>query len=129
MSKPMTILVVDVDQAFVESVANLLLACGFDDFEIAHSLEEAREAVAKRRFDVMLIDLFVPELTGLAFAEEMRAIMPKTRIMILIEAQHLPEINNAEERRLNFPTVLKSFVSTTLPQLLSEESNSMSQDL
>jgi len=124
--RQMTILVVDADQAFRESVANLLLACGVEKFEMASNIEEAMEKVSRTFFDIILVDLFMPHMNGLHFAKEFRKRMPKTKIILLIEDQQLPVLNGAGQVKLNFPTLLKSFVSRNLPQLLSEESNSMS---
>lgn len=122
MSKHMTILVVDADQAFRESVANLLLACGVERFEMASSTDEAREKISKSFFDIILVDLFMPHMNGLHFAQKFQKRMPKTKIILLIEDQQLPALNGAGQAKLNFPTILKSFLSRSLPQLLSEES-------
>ncbi len=124
MSKELTVLVVDADQAFRESVANLLLACGVEKFEMASTTEEAWEKISMTFFDVVLVDLFMPQMKGLHFARELLTGIPETKIILLIEDQQLPLLNRAQKTELNFPTVLKSFVSGNLPQLLSDESNS-----
>jgi DNA-binding NtrC family response regulator len=121
----MTILVVDADQAFRESVANLLLACGVEKFEMASNITEARKSISKTFFDIILVDLFMPNMNGLHFAQKFRNRVPKTKIILLIEDQQLPVLSTGQ-KKLNFPTLLKSFVSRNLPQLLSEEANLMS---
>lgn len=126
MSKELTILVVDADQAFRESVANLLLACGVEKFEMTASVEEANEKISKTFFDIILVDLFMPHMNGLHFARELLKGIPETKIILLIEDQQLPVLKRAGQAELDFPTVLKSFVSGNLPQLLSDESNSES---
>lgn len=126
MSNKLTILVVDADQAFRESVANLLLACGVSKFETASSIEEAKEKISRTFFDIILVDLFMPHMKGLHFARDLLKGIPATKTILLIEDQQLPLLNRAGKAELDFPTVLKSFVSGTLPQLLSDESNSES---
>ncbi len=126
MSKQMTILVVDSDPVFRESMANLLLACGVERFEMAATTKEAVGKISKTFFDIIFVDLFMPHMKGLYFAQEFRKLMPKTKIMLLIEDQQLPALGGAEQARLNFPTILKSFLSRNLPELLSEEFNPMS---
>jgi CheY-like chemotaxis protein len=120
---PLSILVVDSDQAFQESVANLLLACGVEKFEMASSIDAAREKISKPFFDIILVDLFMPNLNGLRFAQKLQKRMPETKIILLIEEQQLPVLNSAGPKKLNFPTLLKSFVRRDLPELLEEESH------
>lgn len=127
MSKQKTILVVDSDPVFRESMANLLLACGVEKFEMAATTKEAVGKISRTIFDIIFVDLFMPHMKGLYLAQEFRKQMPKTKIMLLIEDQQLPALDSAGQARLNFPTILKSFLSRNLPQLLSEESNSMSR--
>ena len=126
MSKQVTILVVDADPSFRESLANHLLACGIESFEMASSTTEAVEEISRSSFDIILVDLFMPNMKGLHFAQELRKLVPETKIVLLIDDQQLPALDAAGQSKLNFPTILKSFVIRTLPQLLSEESNSLS---
>jgi CheY-like chemotaxis protein len=122
----MTILVVDADQAFLEAVANLLLVCGVEEFEMATSTEEALKKISKAFFDIILVNLFLPEMSGLHFANELRRRSPKTKTILLIEDQHQPEINSTGHPKPDFPSILKSLVSRNLPLLLAEEPNSIS---
>ena len=119
----MTVLVVDNDEAFREYIANLLLTCGVEKIELTSNTEQALKKISIACFDIILVDLFMPDMNGLQFAQKCRKRMPKTRIILLIEDQQLPAVNNAAQSKLNFPTLLKSFVSRDLPQLLSVESN------
>ncbi len=122
MRKVITILVVDADEAFRESIANLLLSCGVEKLETAASIEAALEK-ASMNFDVILVDLFMPQMAGLQLAREFRKWMPKAKIILLVEDQLQAVINNKVKNKLNFPTILKSFVRRDLPRLLSEELN------
>jgi CheY-like chemotaxis protein len=127
MSKQITVLVVDADPVFRESMANLLLACGVDKFEMAATTKEAVGKISKSSFDVIFVDLFMPHLKGLYLAQEFRKQMPKTKILLLLEDQQLPALDGVGQAQLNFPTVLKSFLSRNLPQLLWDEYNMISQ--
>ena len=121
-----TILVVDADQAFRESIINLLLACGVEEFEMASTTVEAREKISRDVFDIILVDIFLPQMSGVRFAQELRKKMPKTKIILLIEDQQLGAVSGPEHAKLNSPAILKSFVSRNLPQLLSEARISVS---
>lgn len=126
MSKQMTMLVVDADQAFREAVANLLLLCGVEKFEVAATAEEALRKTADVFFDFVLIDFFMPGMTGLQLARELQKRMSKTRIILVFDDRQQSALNNVGQTNYGFPTILKSFVSYTLPQLLAEESESTS---
>ena len=125
MNKQMTILVVDDDEAFRESIANALLTCGVTTFEMAASTKEAVAKISKTFFDIILVGLSMPHMMGLHFAREFRKLIPETKIVLMIEDQQLLALDSAAQAKLNFPTILKSFVSRTLPQLLSEESSAL----
>jgi len=122
MSKQMTMLVVDADQAFREAVANLLLLCGVEKFDVAASAEEALKKTADAFFDFVLVDFFMPGMSGVQLAREFRKRMPKTKILLMIDDKRQSMLNDKRQTKLRFPTILKSFVSHTLPQLLTEES-------
>ncbi|MCG8607852.1 response regulator [bacterium] len=118
----MKVLVVDEDQAFRESVVNLLLICGVDKFEVAASTEEALEKASDASFEISLVNL-MPQMGGFQLAEELKQRMPQTKIILVIEDKQQSKLNDDEEIELKFPAILKSFVSHTLPQLLLEESS------
>ena len=122
MSKHIKVLVVDPDQAFRESVVNFLLTCGVEEFEMASSKEEAMEKIAKTVFDIVLVDLFMPQMSGISFAQIFRKQMPRSKIILLVEERQLPTLKSLGQSKLNFPAMLKSFVGRNLPLLLSEES-------
>lgn len=125
VKKQMPILVVDSDEAFRESIANFLLTCGFEEFEIASSLVEAAGKISRTFFDIILVDLFMPNMKGLHFMQELRKLSPETKIILLIEDRQLLALDDTAQAKLNLPIVLKSLVSRNLPQLLSEESSAM----
>ncbi len=80
------------------------------------------EIIARNFFDIILVDLFMPDMNGLRFAKKYQKRLPKTNIILLIEDQQLPTINSAGEAKLNFPAILKSFMIRNLRQILSDDS-------
>ena len=117
----MFVLVVDSDQNFRQSLINLLLICGVENFEVASSGQKALEKVSKTLFDVVLLNFFLPDTTGLQLASEILKHKPDSKIIFVIEDEQQPFINTAGLAKLEFPMVLKSTVSRMLPQLLTEE--------
>jgi PAS domain S-box-containing protein len=53
------------------------------DFELATSLREARERVALERFDVVILDIGLPDGSGWDLLPEIRARQPEARVLIL----------------------------------------------
>lgn len=115
----MCALVVDSDQIFREYLINLLLICGVAAFEVASNGQEAMTRILKKRFDVILINFFLPDTTGLHLAGELQKRKPDSKIILIIEDDQMPLLNNAGLVKTNFPTILKSSVEHMLPQLLS----------
>jgi len=53
------------------------------DFELATSLREARARVALERFDVVLLDIGLPNASGWDLLADIRAHQPQTRVVVL----------------------------------------------
>jgi CheY-like chemotaxis protein len=51
---------------------------------------EALELIARRAFDVMIIDYELPEMTGAQLAQKIRALEPEAQILLLSRRSHLP---------------------------------------
>jgi CheY-like chemotaxis protein len=128
MSNHKTILVVDADQAFRESMINLLLVCGVESFEIASNAEEAREKISKTSFDVILVDISMPHMNGLLFAQQLRKRMPETETILLIDDQQIAALSGGKPTKVNSPAIVKSFVHHDLPQVLSEAPRSVKDE-
>ncbi len=115
----MSALVVDSDQIFREFLINLLLIWGVTTFEVASNGQEAMAKLSKKRFDVILINFFLPDTTGLHLAGALQNRKPDSKIILIIEDDQMPLLNNAGLVKPNFPTILKSSVEHMLPQFLS----------
>jgi two-component system cell cycle response regulator DivK len=66
-------LVVDDDPANARLVAALLAAEGTTDVRIAHSAEEALAIIRTAAIRVLIVDLLLPGLSGLALVERLKA--------------------------------------------------------
>jgi len=76
------------------------------DFERATTLHEARGRVSRERFDVVILDIGLPDGSGWDLLPEIRARQPEARIVILSGAD-----TTAEEARRVEAVLLKSQVS------------------
>lgn len=116
MSKPATILIVDADEGFRESIANHLLVHGIEKIEMASSIKEAVKKISRISFDIVLADLFMPHMDGLHLAQKFQDQMPKTKFILLIDD---PALSRDLQERLDFPTILKSFVQQIMSEVLN----------
>lgn len=83
------VLHVEDDVALHEVVRGM--ADGQCEFELATSLREARARVALERFDVILLDLLLPQESGWDLLTDIRTQQPDTRVVVLTGAEVLPE--------------------------------------
>ncbi|MDM7949324.1 response regulator [Hydrogenophaga sp.] len=67
------------------------MAGGRFDFELATNLREARARVALERFDVVILDLGLPNESGWDLLPEIRAQQPGTRVVVLTGGEELGE--------------------------------------
>jgi CheY-like chemotaxis protein len=105
-------------------VVNLLLICGIEAVEAASSGKEARRKLSKKnRFDMILINLFMPDIPGLQLADEIQKRKSDSKIILIVEDNQLLKLNSAGPAKLSFPTILKSSANRMLPQLLAEFSS------
>jgi DNA-binding NarL/FixJ family response regulator len=78
-----TVLIVDDHEAFRSSARALLDAEGFDVIGEAADGQEAVEAVAALRPDVVLLDIQLPGLDGLAVAEQLAAAPDPPQVVLI----------------------------------------------
>lgn len=84
MSCPISVLLVDDNPTFLRIVERYLQQIpGIEVVGSASSGEEALEAVSVRQPQVVLIDLEMPGVGGLATIPRLRALMPEGRIIAL----------------------------------------------
>jgi DNA-binding NarL/FixJ family response regulator len=83
----LTVLIVDDHEAFRSSARALLEADGFDVIGEAGDGKEAVDAVATLRPDIVLLDIQLPGLDGLAVAERIAAMAPDPPAVVLISSR------------------------------------------
>ncbi len=82
----MQALIIEDDPTIADFVARGVSAAGHR-MDTAGSAEEAREALASRSYDVLVVDIMLPGQDGLSFIEQQRASGLRTPILIL-SARH-----------------------------------------
>jgi DNA-binding NtrC family response regulator len=122
MSKPRKhrILVVDDELTVCKSIRQVLVR---DDCEVdmAQSGEEALSKEAERPYDVMIVDLMMPGLSGLDLLRMLKARNPKARVIMVtgyptmrntLQAMQLGAIDFLPKPFL--PTTLRNLVAAAL---------------
>lgn len=79
---PEKILIVDDEKQFRESTKRLLLRKGYHA-EAAGSGTEALEKIGKESFDLMLVDIIMPEMNGLEMLQRAKEMAPEIMVLII----------------------------------------------
>lgn len=77
-----TILLVDDEAAFAASNAKLLSNRGYD-VRTAHDGQSALRLLAEREADVVVLDIRMPEMDGIAVLSRIRADFPMVEVILL----------------------------------------------
>lgn len=78
----MRLLLIEDETALLDLVQRSLIRAGFT-VDMAGTAEEARDALAASRYDVMVLDLGLPDEDGLTILRELRARRDSTPVLIL----------------------------------------------
>jgi DNA-binding NtrC family response regulator len=79
----MRLLVVDDETVALASVRRLLKRRGISSVDTCDSGSEAVERIKKNAYDVVLLDLLMPEIDGLHVLKEVRPFCPRTEFVML----------------------------------------------
>jgi DNA-binding NtrC family response regulator len=79
----MSILVVDDEQVTLTTMRLLLRRRGFKNVEVCNNGREAIEKIKGKDFDLVLLDLLMPEIDGLQVLESTKPFKPRTEFIIL----------------------------------------------
>ncbi len=82
LAQPCSVLVVDDEPALRKTIRASLAASGFD-VEEARTGAEAVGAVQKRPFDLVLLDVNMPGISGVEVCRQIRACAPRTGIIMV----------------------------------------------
>jgi two-component system response regulator HydG len=86
----MRILIVDDEEISLTSVRNLLKWRGIKNVEICQHGSEAIERIRSSDYDVVLLDLLMPEVDGLQVLEAVKPFKPHTEFIILTAVDDIP---------------------------------------
>ncbi len=86
----MRILIVDDEEVSLNSVKRLLKWRGIRNVDICDNGREAIERVRETDFDIVLLDLLMPEVDGLQVLESTRPYRPHTEFVILTAIDDIP---------------------------------------
>ena len=78
----MHIFIVDDDYELAELVANALMQAGHA-IELCRTLEDARPLLREQSYDLALIDMYLPDGTGLDLLSYLRALRPEMPVIML----------------------------------------------
>jgi DNA-binding NarL/FixJ family response regulator len=79
---PVRVLLVDDDDAFRQSAAQVLAERGYEVVRQASTIAEARAAVLQLRPDAVLLDVNLPDGNGVAFAMELTSDGGPLRVLL-----------------------------------------------
>jgi two-component system phosphate regulon sensor histidine kinase PhoR len=119
MTKPAKarILVVDDEVTVCKSIRQVLLQDEYE-VEMANSGEEALTKEAERPYDVMIVDLMMPGLSGLDLLKMLKARNPKARVIMVTGYPTMK--NTLQAMQLGAVDFLpKPFLPTTLRNLVA----------
>jgi DNA-binding NtrC family response regulator len=76
------ILLVDDEKTMVKYLSKRLLKKGFD-VNVAYSGKEALEHISEKDFDVVLLDVLMPEMDGIETLREIKIMKPTTEVIMV----------------------------------------------
>lgn len=116
--EPFSILVIDDEPAFGDALRLVLESNGYEVVLV----ENGRDGIIQsfnRRFSIVIIDLFLPDMSGLEVINPIREEQPETSI-ILISSQSTPQAF-AEARSLGaVATLSKPFLPADILGLIAQ---------
>ncbi len=86
----MKILIVDDEEVSLSSIKRILKWHGLQHVEICNSGKEAIARIRRENFDIVLLDLLMPEVDGMQVLESAKPFCPQTEFIILTAVDDLP---------------------------------------
>lgn len=90
----MKILIVDDDEKIVRSTAVYLRTKGFDDIDTLTDSREVIKKVIDEEYDVILLDLNMPFVSGISIIKELASICLDTKLFIISAVDNIEIISN-----------------------------------
>lgn len=114
MTNSTSILVVDRDLDFVNELTNFLLASGYRNILSVSNYDDALNMFKENHTDIVLMEVYAPDLKGLDYAREIKRLKPETKTFLMIKPEHKELINGNVEENLEFDYVMKSTITQDL---------------
>jgi DNA-binding NtrC family response regulator len=89
------ILIVDDEQGTRDSLQAIF--SGLYELVLVAKAEEAREEIARSHFDLMILDIIMPGINGIAFLREVRETFPQIPVVMISASHHEETIQQARE--------------------------------
>ena len=86
----MRILIVDDEEVSLTSVRRILKWRGIRNVEICDNGREAIKRIKEEDFDIVLLDLLMPEVDGMQVLETTKPFRPQTEFIILTAVDDIP---------------------------------------
>jgi CheY-like chemotaxis protein len=117
------VLIVDDEQIILDVLQRILLRLGYDAV-VSDSGELAIEKFLNEEFDLVLMDILMPEMSGFDVARKMREIKPDQKIVIVTGLGTDAAIAQADLEQIDIDDVLpKPFSFENVRLLLDREIN------
>ena len=86
----MKILIVDDEEISLASVRRILKWRGIRDVEVCDNGKDAIKKIKEEDFDIVLLDLLMPEVDGMQVLESAKPFKPQTEFIILTAVDDIP---------------------------------------
>ena len=120
MGKNKRILIVDRDADFVYQLTNFLLAGGYSNIESVNSYRDAFTKLKQNHFDIVLMEIFAPDMKGLEYIQEIRHLKPEIKTFLMMEPELQPALNEKTRGKLKFDCLIKSTITQDFLDHLKE---------
>jgi len=123
----MKVLVVDDEPLARTALGNLLARrSDVEGFELAENAPQALEKLRARPYDVMLLDIQMPGVSGIELIERLKALSGLTPAIIFVTAHQEHAVEAFEKRALDY--ILKPFVPARVHEALDTAMRRSSQE-
>jgi DNA-binding NtrC family response regulator len=121
MAQKMAVLVIDDEPSIADALELILSDSGYD-VETAPTGRAGLERANRRKFDVTITDLTLPDMSGLDIVSSIRETNPDT-LIIVITAHSTPEIVFESIQRGALDVLSKPFFPSDVLTLMSKALN------
>lgn len=117
------VLIVDDEQIVLDVLQRILMRLGYNS-DISDSGEGAIEKFTNEDFDLVLMDILMPEMSGFEVAKAIRKIKPDQKIVMVTGLGTDAAVAQADLEKININDVLsKPFSYENVRSLLDREIN------